>query len=296
VTAAPNYRVGDVITFSNAEQARVIAIEPNDEPDLVNRLLFSNWRLTLIQVLPAMWIWLAILDLKAHVFKGNEFHVWHGSVQAVLVVAITLVTAAGFYLNAVFAFAIARPGPPQIRPAFTLARRHLGIVLSTGAVVGAALGISAIVVPRWGLSWFALALGIVIGVMMLTYVTIPARLVGIKPTGIQRQDGGGRDRRDAWRDRLYPALRARAPRDSAARIECLPVRARRHPPRVRTHPASWRDRRRQSDQDEREAGRRQPHPRPKRIAKRAPRPVGRHGTDRIQHLSGVHGPLAGAPG
>jgi hypothetical protein len=27
------------------------------------RLLFSNWRLTLIQLLPAMWIWVALLDL-----------------------------------------------------------------------------------------------------------------------------------------------------------------------------------------------------------------------------------------
>ena len=150
------------------------------------RLLFSNWRLTLIQVLPAMWIWLAMLDLKGHVFKGKEFQVWHGSVQVVLVVAITLVTAACFYLNAVFAFAISQPGSPQIRPAFTLARRHLRVVLGIGLVVGLALGVSAIVVPRWGLFWFALSLGIVVGVMMLTYVTVPARIVGIKPTGSRR--------------------------------------------------------------------------------------------------------------
>ncbi len=29
------------------------------------RLLVSNWRLTLVQILPAMWIWLAMFDLKA---------------------------------------------------------------------------------------------------------------------------------------------------------------------------------------------------------------------------------------
>src|SRR5262245_659000 len=28
------------------------------------RLLFFNWRLTLVQVLPAMWVWVAFLDLK----------------------------------------------------------------------------------------------------------------------------------------------------------------------------------------------------------------------------------------
>jgi hypothetical protein len=150
------------------------------------KLLFSNWRLTLVQVLPAMWIWLAMLDLKVHVFKGKEFQVWSGSVQVVLVVAITLVTAACFYLNSVFAFAILQPGTPQVRPGFTLARRHLRVVLPIGVVVGAALGVSAIVVPRWGLFWFALALGIVVGVLMLTYVTVPARVAGVKIVASRR--------------------------------------------------------------------------------------------------------------
>jgi hypothetical protein len=150
------------------------------------RLLFSNWRLTLIQVLPAMWIWLALLDLKAHVFKGKEFHTWHGPVALLLVCAIALVTVASFYLNAVFALAISQPGKPEIRPAFARARRHLGVVLGVGFVVGLALGVSAVVVPRWGSPWFALSLGLVIGVMMLTYVTVPARIVGIKPAGSRR--------------------------------------------------------------------------------------------------------------
>src|SRR6476660_1776412 len=150
------------------------------------KLLFSNWRLTLIQVLPAMWIWLALLDLKAHTFKGKEFHAWHGSVELLLVVVIALVTAASFYLNAVFAFAISQSGSPRIRPAFALARRHLNVVLPVGLAVGLALGVSAIVVPRWTHPWFAVSLGIVVGVMMLTYVTVPARIVGIKPVGSRR--------------------------------------------------------------------------------------------------------------
>jgi hypothetical protein len=150
------------------------------------RLLFSNWRLFLIQVLPAMWIWAAMIDLKVHLFRGHEFHAWQGGAATAMVVAITLVTAAGFYLNAVFAFAISQPGTPQIRPAFALARRHLPVVLGAGLIVGLALGFSAIVVPRWGLRWFTLSLGIVVGVMMLTYVTLPARVVGIRPVGSRR--------------------------------------------------------------------------------------------------------------
>ena len=150
------------------------------------KMVFSNWKLTLIQVLPAMWIWLALLDLKAHTYKGKSFHSWHGAVVIVLVLAITLVTAACFYLNAVFAFAISQPGQPSIRPAFGLARRHLHVILGVGLVVGLALGFSTIVVPRWGHPWFGISLGIVVGVMMLTYVAVPARIVGIKPAGTRR--------------------------------------------------------------------------------------------------------------
>ena len=39
------------------------------------KLLVSNWRLTLVQILPAMWIWVAMLDLKAHALHGRSFHV-----------------------------------------------------------------------------------------------------------------------------------------------------------------------------------------------------------------------------
>ena len=35
------------------------------------RLLVSNWRLTLVQVLPAMWIWATMLDLKLHVLPAR---------------------------------------------------------------------------------------------------------------------------------------------------------------------------------------------------------------------------------
>ena len=144
------------------------------------RLLLTNWRLTLIQVLPAMWIWAAMYDLKAHVFYGKTYHVVTGPARAAIVLAVIVITAASFFLNAVFAFAIVKPGPPEIRPAFREARSHLPIVLGSGAVVGLCLGLSTAVLTRWGLWWFALTLSIIIGVMMLCYVAVPARLIGVK--------------------------------------------------------------------------------------------------------------------
>jgi len=40
---------------------------------------------------------------------------------------------------------------------------------------------------RWGRPWFTLSLGIVIGLMMIFYVAVPARLIGSKAT-LSRRD------------------------------------------------------------------------------------------------------------
>ena len=93
-----------------------------------SKLLFSNWRLTLVQLLPAMWVWATMLDLKLRAFQGKSVHVERGLVRIPIVVAIAAATAAAFFLNAVFAFAVARSSPPKIPPAFGEARSHLRLL------------------------------------------------------------------------------------------------------------------------------------------------------------------------
>jgi uncharacterized membrane protein len=144
------------------------------------KLLVANWRLTLVQILPAMWIWLAMLDLKAHVLHGKSFTALRGPVLIPLGLLIVAFTVASFFLNAIFAFAISRPGRPEIRPAFAQARRHLGTIVASGAVLGVLLAFSTTVVTRWGRPWFTISLGIVVGVMMICYLAVPARLIGVK--------------------------------------------------------------------------------------------------------------------
>jgi hypothetical protein len=150
------------------------------------KLLFTNWRLTLVQVLPAMWIWAAMFDLKAHVLHGKSFHVLTGPVVIPIVLAVAAITGASFFLNAVFAFAIASEGRPAIRPAFAQARSHLAVVLGWGAAVGICLGLATVVFARWGVLWFGLSLSIVVAVMMVCYVAVPARLIGVKTTYSRR--------------------------------------------------------------------------------------------------------------
>jgi hypothetical protein len=152
------------------------------------KLVFSNWRLTVVQILPAMWIWLAMLDLKAHALHGRSFHALRGPIVIPLVALVAAITAAAFFLNAVFAFAIAKNGPPEVRAGFAGARRQLRVVLGSGAVAGLLLGLSTIVVSRWGRPWFGLSLGVVIGVLMVCYVAVPSSLIGVNKPTISRRD------------------------------------------------------------------------------------------------------------
>ena len=83
------------------------------------KLLYTNWRLAVVQIMPAMWIWIAMLDIKLHVLHGKQFHVIRGPLLIPCILGVTALTAASFYLNGVFAFAISVPGQPKIRPAFS---------------------------------------------------------------------------------------------------------------------------------------------------------------------------------
>ena len=143
------------------------------------RLLVTNWRLTLVQVLPAMWIWVALLDLKVHALKGNTLHSLYGPILVPAILGVTAVTAASFYLNGVFAFAISVPGEPEIRPAFAKANAHLRTILAWGGAIGLALSFSALIATRWGRWPFAISQSIVVGIMMLCYLAVPARIVGV---------------------------------------------------------------------------------------------------------------------
>src|SRR6185437_1753208 len=158
------------------------------------RLLVTNWRLMLIQILPAMLIWAVTLDLKAHVLHGRQFHTIRGPIVLLIFAAVVLVTVAAFFLNAAFAFAISRPGPPHVAAGFHQARGHPAVIW-WGAGSGVALAVAAVLAPRWGIGWFTVLLGTVLGIMMVCYVAVPARIVGVQTAKTTASSGlSGRDK------------------------------------------------------------------------------------------------------
>ena len=157
------------------------------------KLLILNWRLLLIQLVPAAWIWIAMYDLKQHGLRGAPFRDLNAGAVIVLSAIAIAWTIAAFWCNTVFAYAIDVPPPPLIRPAVHQTNKHWGAVLSAGLVVGGMLAGAAVVVPRTDHYWlFVVTLGGVLGVMFISFVAVPARIIGRRPQKLPPREAIGR--------------------------------------------------------------------------------------------------------
>ena len=152
------------------------------------KLLVTNWRLTLVQIPPALWIWIAMLDLKAQVLHGRDFSQLSGTMLTVVLVAIVVVTVVCFHLNALFAFAITQPGTPDVRAARGVAREHRRAIAGWGTAIGALLAYSMLLADRIGPYWFAVSMSIAVGILMVAYVAVPARMIGLRKEARSRRE------------------------------------------------------------------------------------------------------------
>ncbi len=59
---------------------------------------------------------------------------------------------------------------------------HAAVVVGFGAAIGLLLGTAALYVDRWGHRWFVISMSIVLAIMMVAYVSVPSRLIGMKTT------------------------------------------------------------------------------------------------------------------
>ena len=96
------------------------------------KLLLLNWRLTLIELVPAVWVWIALWDLKRHGLRAEPLrHFTPGQVLLGLGIAMGFSIAA-FWCNTIFGFAITHQ-PPLIGLAIEQARPYLGRIGRQGA-------------------------------------------------------------------------------------------------------------------------------------------------------------------
>jgi hypothetical protein len=156
------------------------------------KLLILNWRLSLIELVPAVWVWVVMWDLKNHTLRGAPFRQLTAAGAATIAVIAVIASVAAFWCNTVFGFAI-EEGRPQIRPAARRANRHLGMIVTAGSTIGLLLAGASLVIPRIGPPWlFVLALGAVLGLMLISFVAIPARIVGARREKLPPRQAVGR--------------------------------------------------------------------------------------------------------
>ena len=144
------------------------------------KLLVTNWRLTLVQIPPAVWIWVLMIDLKAHVLHGRDFVVLSGWLLAVVILTLVALTMVSFWLNALFAFAVIQPGKPDVHAARHALRAHRRTVDAWGFGIGLLVAYAALIADRIGPYWFAVTMSITIGILMVSYVAVPSRMIGLR--------------------------------------------------------------------------------------------------------------------
>jgi hypothetical protein len=156
------------------------------------KLLFLNWRLTLVELVPAVWLWIVMWDIKQHALRNAPFrHFTVGGMAALAALAV-MASIASFWCNTVFAFAISGPRP-RIGPAALQARPYMVRIVRSGVLLGLALAVSAVVIPRIGARWLYLSAMVSLYAVMLTsFVVVPARILGLKKQKLPARQAIGR--------------------------------------------------------------------------------------------------------
>lgn len=143
------------------------------------KLLVLNWRLTLVELVPAAWVWLVTWDLKRHGLRAEPMQqVTLGHVLLGVSVAVT-VSVAAFWFNIVFGIAITQPRA-RIVSAMRQTRPYLRAVVLAGSAMGLVITAGMAVIPRLDHTWlFLLAAVGLYSAMLVSLVVVPARVLGV---------------------------------------------------------------------------------------------------------------------
>lgn len=144
------------------------------------RRLLHQWRAVPVELIPAVWLWLAMYDLRLQVVRGNSFHSFHETdLVALVAVLIVGVTVLALFLNVVFAFAVADERSFSVSESLRAARLRARTIVVAGLVVGALLAASVMAGPQLEHRWATLSLGVSVGLLMVVYLSLPSRLLGV---------------------------------------------------------------------------------------------------------------------
>jgi hypothetical protein len=143
-------------------------------------LLVRNWRLMLVELVPAVWIGAITWNWRAHVSGRLELVEVHGSVAVAVAVFVVTVNLVAYWCNAVFAFTLSQGDRIDLSAAFRQARQQAKIVNTWAISIGALHAYVAVFAVRWSIGGFAIAQGFIAIIQMYALVALPAALAGLR--------------------------------------------------------------------------------------------------------------------
>lgn len=146
-------------------------------------LLIRNWRLSLLQLVPASWIWAMTYNLKHHTLANSKLST---GFAALIAVGVVLAAQAAYWCNATFAYTIAQGATTDFRAAFRDARAHWRFVAGLALLTGGIQGTIWLLVPHAEPRRLSLALLLMFLVQVYLFIAIPCWLLGVRKTGTRR--------------------------------------------------------------------------------------------------------------
>lgn len=146
-------------------------------------VLIRNWRLTLLQLVPAAWIYVMSWNLRSHMLDHQRPPVERTGIVAFLAIVVAQVA---YWCNATFAYTVLDGGTGDIRAAFAQARPRWRFISGFALLTGGIQAVAWLILPNLGLGWFWAAMLIMFVVQLYMFVAIPAWLIGVRKVGSRR--------------------------------------------------------------------------------------------------------------
>jgi hypothetical protein len=143
-------------------------------------LIVRNWRLMLVELVPAVWIGAITWSWRAHVSGRIDLVEVHGPVAVAIAVFVVTVNLLAYWCNAVFAFTLSRHDRIDLSAAYRQARQRANVVNAWAISIGALHAYVAVFAVRWSIGGFAVALGAIAIIQMYALVALPAALAGLR--------------------------------------------------------------------------------------------------------------------
>ena len=147
-------------------------------------LLIRHWRLTLLQLIPAVWIWLMSWNLRNHVLANPAVST---TVSIAIAVGVLVAAQLAYWCNATFAYTMVQGDTPDIKVAYQEARPHWRLVGGMALLTGGLQASIALVLSHVEVRWLWVALLVMFVVQVYLFIAIPSWLLGVRKTGSRRE-------------------------------------------------------------------------------------------------------------